>query len=474
MDAILCDELLQEIFHRLPPPSSSAVSLVSKRWLRLYRSSKTSLSLRVSPLNSPIPSLSPFLSHYPLLSSLSLTTTTVSVGDTSTLSDHLLLSVSSSCPNLRNLRFLIGPVSFFSLLSLSTSCPRLTSLTITLSRPLSFHWLVSFLSLKALSVVFTGVSGELDSNELNTDQEHSDATVGSFDAELPLETLSLSGTRPGDYSLNWLWRNCKNLRRLQLRSCEGIGDNASFSSFVKCLKGLQEVELRTCRTIVGRVLLKLAENCISLNSLLVYDGGSNEALLQFITLSRCNLRKLDLRLPLDLNNNHLLAMAENFRGLSSLRLQSCCLITGEGLKTLGVAMSNGLEELGLMNCDVVEREPGFLTTLGQNLRRLRKLDLSYNEMLVDKEFISMLVSSNGLCELKLRGCKGLTNVALVSMSKNCKHLESVDILDCCGIEAEAVELFVLNSPQLRYIQVEKSKISSVARMWASNKFIEVN
>ncbi|CAL5408019.1 hypothetical protein CsSME_00029451 [Camellia sinensis var. sinensis] len=87
-------------------------------------------------------------------------------------------------------------------------------------------------------------------------------------------------------------------------------------------------------------------------------------------------------------------MAENFRGLSSLRLQSCCLVTGEGLKTIGIAMSAGLEELGLINCDVVNIEPGLLTTLGQNLRHLRKLDLSYNEMLVDKELASMLASCN--------------------------------------------------------------------------------
>ncbi|KAA8548146.1 hypothetical protein F0562_004593 [Nyssa sinensis] len=264
--------------------------------------------------------------------------------------------------------------------------------------------------------------------------------IENSNAELPIENLSLSGTRACDSSLNWLWRSCKKLKRLQLRSCEGIGDTASVSSFVECLNGLQEVELRTCRTIVDRVLLKLAENCKSLTSLLVYDGGSKEGLLQFISLSRCNLLKVDLRLPLDLDNNHLLAMAENFNGLSTLRLQSCCLITGEGLKTLAVAMSNGLEELALIHCDVVKREPGLLATLGQNLRRLRKLDLSHNAMLVDKELISMLVSCNNLSELNLRGCKRLSNVAVVSMFKSCKHLESVDIRACCGIEVEAIRV----------------------------------
>ncbi|KAL6994395.1 hypothetical protein U1Q18_012500 [Sarracenia purpurea var. burkii] len=474
MNTILCDELLQEIFLRLPPPSSSAVSLVSKRWLRLYRSSITLLFLRLYPHTSPPPSLSSFLSSFPFLSSLSLTTFgAVSVGDTWTFSDQLLLSTASSCPNLRHLRLFIGPVSFFPLLSLSTSCPHLTSLSIALSRPLSFHWLLLFHSLKDLSVAFTTVAGELDSDQFNSSSKsvgNSDATIRNSDAELQLESLGLSGIRPGDYGLDWLWRSCKKLKKLQLRSCEGVGDEPSLSSFVKCLSRLHEVELRTCRAIVDEVLQKLAENCTSLKSLLVYDGGSREGLLQFISETHCNLQKLDLRLPLDLENNHLLAMAENFRGLTVLRLQSCCLVTGEGLKTIAIAM-NQLEELALINCDVVEREPGLLTTLGQDLRRLRKLDLSYNELLGDKEFTSMLASCNSLIELKLRGCKVLTNSAILSMTRSCKLLESVDIMDCCGIDVDAVELFVLNCPELRKIWVEESKVSDVARSRASKKFI---
>lgn len=330
---------------------------------------------------------------------------------------------------------------------------------------------MNFPALKELSVFVC--SGEGLEQQIEFAWEYGLGENEDCDAELGLERLCLSGIRADDWGMSWLWRSSKRLKILQLRSCEGIGDGGSFSSFVRCLQGLQEVELRTCRSIVDGVLLKLAENCDSLVSLLVYDGGSTEGLLRFISESRCNLQKLDLRLPLDLNNDHLSAVALNFRCLLSIRLQSCCLVTGEGLKALGIALSSGLEELALINCDVVERAPGLLATLGQNLRHLRKLDLSYNEMLLDKEFISMLVSCNGLIDLRLRGCKGLSNASMVSMFKSCKRLKNVDIMHCCGIEAEAVELFLLNSPHLRRMLVEESKLSDVARTWASNKFIEV-
>jgi F-box/leucine-rich repeat protein 2/20 len=477
---MLCDELIEEIFQRLPPsPSSSlSVSLVSKRWLNLYRTSITSLSLRLTTHNSTIQSLSSLLSHFPSLLSLSLllssdptTTTTTTIASPTTFSDHLLLLVSTFCFKLQTLRFMAGPVSLSSLNSLSSTCTQLTSLCINLSRPIFFMWVVKFPALKELSIFVC--SGERVEQETEFDRENRLWGNEDFDAELGLESLCLSGIRADDWGLGWLWRSCKKLKKLQLKSCEGVGDGGSFLSFVRCLQGLEEVELRTCRSIVDGVLLKLAENCNSLNSLLVYDGGSREGLLRFISQCNCNLQKLDLRLPLDLNNDHLTAVAVNFQGLSSIRLQSCCLVTGEGLKALGIAMSSGLEELALINCDVVEREPGLLVTLGQNLKQLRKLDLSYNEMLLDKDFISMLVSCNYLIDLRLRGCKRLTNLALVSVFKNCKLLENVDIMQCCGIEAEALELFVLNSPRLRRVQVEEIKLSDVARTWTSNKLIEV-
>ncbi|KAF7135730.1 hypothetical protein RHSIM_Rhsim08G0180400 [Rhododendron simsii] len=104
------------------------------------------------------------------------------------------------------------------------------------------------------------------------------------------------GIRRDDLGLDWLWRSCKKLKKLQLRCCKGIGYDTSVSSFVNCFKGLQEVELRICGSISDEILSILAENGASLSSLLVHDGGSRQGLLQFITHSCCNLRKLDLQM----------------------------------------------------------------------------------------------------------------------------------------------------------------------------------
>ncbi|CAL1391727.1 unnamed protein product [Linum trigynum] len=477
MDELLCDELLQEIFTRIPSAPPPSIPLVSKRWLCLYRASKTFLSLRITldhhqhqtsnssaAATALFRSFSSFLSHYPFLSSLSLLLDDLSCPRSPSFNDRLLFLISSLCFKLKQLKFLPYPVSVISLRSLSNSCTLLTSLTVSLSRPLLLHWVAWFASLKELSVSVCdgderGIGFSLDEGK---------------DSELGLESVSFAGIGRDDSGLGFLWRSCKKLKKLSLKSCEGIGDGGSFSSFTHCLIHLQELELRTCRNIADGVLLRLAEHSASLNSLLVYDGGSRDGLLHFITNSKCQISNLDFRLPLDLSNEHLSAVATNFKCLKSLRLQSCCLVSGEGLKALGIAMSSGLEELALINCDVVERESGLLATLGQNLKQLRKLDLSYNEYLFDKEFIGMLASCCNLVDLKIRGCRGLTGLAMVAVSRSCKKLERVDVVHCNGITADGVETLVVKSSRLRRVQVEETKVSDVARGWANRRFVEVS
>ncbi|KAH7852374.1 hypothetical protein Vadar_024085 [Vaccinium darrowii] len=422
IDAILGDELLEEVLRRLHPhsffPSSTDdVSLVSKRWLRLYRSSKSRLDLSLSPENCTAPSLSSFLSHFPHLSFLHIVISTVGGcgGDAiSAFPDQILHSISLSCTKLTTLYLDHATVSLSPLLSLSNSCPHLTRLSISLSTSVSLHWLRFFRSLQTLSVCFKFVPGE--SKHLDDD-----ASGGKyFDAELKLENLTMLYIRRGGYGFDWLWRSCKNLKKLQLVRCQGIGDDTSVSSFVNCFKGLQEVELQRCGFVVLEILSKVLVNCTSLNSLLIFNMASSYGLLhQFITHSRCSLQQLDLCLPHDLINYHLSAVADRFRGLLSLRLTLCHLVTGEGLRTMVLAMTNELQELALIDCKV---EPGLLTILGQRFRNLRKLDLSYNGKLVDDEFIALLASCNCLRELRVRECEGLTNASVISMFKSCKQL----------------------------------------------------
>ncbi|XP_072950630.1 uncharacterized protein [Typha angustifolia] len=513
MDMVLCDELLQEIIQRLPPSSSRSISLVSRRWLFLLRSSTTSLSLRIpsssSITNTPTstadgsstitiltPSFSTILSHYPFLSNLTViqddNIDTDGISSTSLSSDSLLLAVAvSPCSRrLFHLRFMPNsPVSSSALLSVSSSFTRLTSLHISSLPPLSLQWLANLPSLKSFSLIRSRPkpSPRRAARDAIGDDGDGGAHGDGF-IVLPLESLSLSGIRAADRGLSWLWRRCGNLRWLQLRACDGTGDGPSYPSFTLCLGGLLGLELRTCRAIADRVLLHAADHCRALTSLLLYDGGSRDALRHFIHQRGSALRTLDLRLPLDLHNDHLFAIAGDRHhhyhrggvgsgglGLAALRLQSCCLVTGDGLRSLARAPAGAaIEELALVNCDVVEREPGLLTFLGQSMPRLRRLDLSHNETLADKEVRSMLASCRNLVDIRLRGCRSLTGDSLFSLLKHCSRwLEVIDISRCPGIGADSIETFALSAIRLNQMIVEEGKVSEAAKALATRKAIKI-
>ncbi|CAL5029341.1 unnamed protein product [Urochloa decumbens] len=391
-DAALCDDLLQEVFRLLPPAAAPAVSLVSRRWLSLLRASTSSLTLRL-PASSDAAAaaaatLAALLSHYPFLSTLTVVSAATPAGD----ADAVLLAVAAAPSAARFSTLRLLPDSAVSPAALLAACPALsglTSLHLTAVRPLSFRWLEHLPRLKSFALVNSAASVD-HAGSSSDDADGGDAEAAGA---LPLERLSLCGIRSGDRGLRWLWRRCGSLKWLQLRACDGTGDGPASLAFAGCLSGLLALELRACRAVADRVLLLAADHCHALTSLLVYDGGSSEALHRFIQQRAAGLHTLDLRLPLDLHNDHLLAIgAEPIQGgqdsthsLAALRLQSCVLITGDGLRSLArTATGAGIEELALVSCDVVEREPGLLTFLSQSMRRLRRLDLSYNETLSDK------------------------------------------------------------------------------------------
>ncbi|XP_006663383.1 F-box/LRR-repeat protein 4 [Oryza brachyantha] len=482
MDTALCDDLLQEVFRLLPPAAAPAVSLVSRRWYALLRASITSLTLRlpVSSDASVVAPLAALLSRFPFLSALAV----VSTAATDQVADAILLLVASSpsAARLSGLRFLPdSAISPAALIAASPAFYGLTSLHLTALRPLSFRWIALLPRLKSFYLVNSAAAATaVDSAGWSSDDvDGNGETVGP----LPLEKLSLCGIRSGDRGLGWLWRRCGNLQWLQLRACDGTGDGPSSQFLAGCLAHLLALELRACRSVSDRVLLLAADRCRELKSLLVYDGGSREALHRFIHQRGAALRTLDLRLPLDLHNDHLLAIGAEqdqqnqnaTHRLGALRLQSCVLITGDGLRSLArTATGAGIEELALVNCDVVEREPGLLTFLSQSMRRLRRLDLSYNETLTDKEVGAMLSSCHNLIDIRLRGCRCLTRASLLSLLRyRGRSMEVIDITHCLSISTADVELFAQEATRLIQMIIEESLVSEELRAIARKKGISV-
>nr|CAD1822700.1 unnamed protein product [Ananas comosus var. bracteatus] len=251
MDAVLCDELLEEILRCLPPSSSSSVSLVSKRWLFLHRSSTTSLSLRIPfspfPLStvdnnnnnnnnsmSAAAMVSNILSYYPFLSRLTVVSSghyghpPPAVAPSLSFDDHLLVAAAVAC-------------------SRRLSHPR-------------FH--------------------PADDSPLSP-------------SALLSTSLSLSGIRSTDSGLSWLWRRCGGLRRLQLRACNGTGPPSSFTLCLAASSASSSAPAAPSPTASStRPLSTIAPHHAP-----PLQRRQPRRLRQFIHQRGAALRVLDLRLP---------------------------------------------------------------------------------------------------------------------------------------------------------------------------------
>ena len=165
------------------------------------------------PSLAPWPFLMVFPDLHHSLSSLSLFISLDSAVSSTNfrVSDNILNVVSSRYSRLRALRFMPDPVSLSSWNSLSTECTQLTSLYINLPKPISLWWVLSFPSLRELAITWSSGGQEIDPNNQLEVWESNETN-----ADLRLQSLCLVGVRRGDWGVGWLWKTCKNLKKLRL------------------------------------------------------------------------------------------------------------------------------------------------------------------------------------------------------------------------------------------------------------------
>eukprot|EP00249_Psilotum_nudum_P016755 c25973_g1_i1 orf=445-1950(+) len=455
-DSLLCEELLAEVIRRVEDGvDQKSVSLVCKRWLMIQRRAKKRLGLCVpsdSSLSDFLSSIHDLLCQHSQIVSLVLIAREVHIN--AEMLDVVLDAISSSCKFLRVLQFSVGPITGVGLRRLAIGCPGLVSLDLTFMQVRNLHILLEFKSLRELYL-----RGSVDGDRDDLEDE-------PFQL-LRIEKLALEGVTGASYGLGWLWRSCPGLVKLELFNCEGIVDTDS-SSFVQCLPSLKELHLRRCRSIAGRILILVAEYCAGLTVLTFHDGGATEGLHHVIR--RCQkLEVLDLRLPLDLRNEDLVAIAQNCFSLKSLRLHSCWLPTGSGMRWLAAHIKSDVEELVLVRCRAVAHDSGTLYAIGQRLKCLKSLDLSDNDHLSDNELVAMLASCQNLLQLKLCRCHRLTDKAMYFISQRSSMLESIEVTNCYEITSLGICSLLSGCPSLRKVGVEKSKITNATKRLAITK-----
>lgn len=474
LNSALCDELLADILSKACDPSDrDSVSLVCKRWLRVQRHAKWKLGLcmpddaSLDTFCAAVPSL---IAQHPYLTCLSIKP------KWTVLVDHpvtrVVRAISASCTCLRRLRFTAVPISACGLEDLSQGCPQLYFLEILQPLANCLPALSNFTSLQELTIHGHVEDAMCAGNQIEVFAENTPDAKGTSTCE-PLQIMKLTLINVKvcmSCDLRWLWKSCGQLQKLELYSCDGVGDMAAMSAFAHALTYVQELKVHRCRGIAGKVLAMASRHTLGLKVLTVYDGADTMGLQG--VLQRCKgLEFLDLRLPLDLSKEDLLHIGVHGKRLRTLRLHSCWLATGTELQLLASHINPRLEELVLTSCRAIFQDPGTLSAIGQSLVNLRSIDLSQNEYLADKELAAMLAACENVHILNLCKCCRLTDRVADFIAQKCVHLESIDIRSCDAISTQAVTNLLMGCGHLVKIAVETSKLSISARKIASLKRI---
>lgn len=80
----------------------------------------------------------------------------------------------------------------------------------------------------------------------------------------------------------------------------------------------------------------------------------------------------------------------------------------------------------------------------------------------------MLASCKGLTEIRLKGCRSLTDAVVPAIVKaSGARLEFVDVSRCRLMSVDAIESLISNARRLKGVCVEADKLSKVAEklMW---------
>ncbi|XP_032091710.1 F-box/LRR-repeat protein 20 isoform X7 [Thamnophis elegans] len=183
------------------------------------------------------------------------------------------------------------------------------------------------------------------------------------------------------------------LRKLSLRGCLGVGDNA-LRIFAQNCRNIEVLNLNGCTKITDATCTSLSKFC-------------------------SKLRHLDLASCTSITNLSLKALSEGCPLLEQLNISWCDQVTKDGIQNL-VRGCGGLKALFLKGCTQLEDEA--LKYIGANCPELVTLNLQTCLQITDDGLITICRGCHKLQSLCASGCSNITDAILNALGQNCPKL----------------------------------------------------
>uniref|UniRef100_A0A8C5K4N7 F-box and leucine-rich repeat protein 20 n=1 Tax=Jaculus jaculus TaxID=51337 RepID=A0A8C5K4N7_JACJA len=216
------------------------------------------------------------------------------------------------------------------------------------------------------------------------------------------------------------------LRKLSLRGCLGVGDNA-LRTFAQNCRNIEVLNLNGCtKTTDADMLLSfcfiLSEGCPLLEQLNISwcDQVTKDG-IQALVRGCGGLKALFLKGCTQLEDEALKYIGAHCPELVTLNLQTCLQITDEGLITI-CRGCHKLQSLCASGCSNIT--DAILNALGQNCPRLRILEVARCSQLTDVGFTTLARVS------LLGGFFFITDSTLIQLSIHCPRLQVLSLSHC--------------------------------------------
>ncbi|KAH0501114.1 F-box/LRR-repeat protein 20 [Microtus ochrogaster] len=249
------------------------------------------------------------------------------------------------------------------------------------------------------------------------------------------------------------------LRKLSLRGCLGVGDNAlsTCTSLSKFCSKLRHLDLASCTSITNMSLKALSEGCPLLEQLNISwcDQVTKDG-IQALVRGCGGLKALFLKgCTQQITDEGLITICRGCHKLQSLCASGCSNITDAILNALGQNCPR-LRILEVARCSQLT-DVGF-TTLARNCHELEKMDLeecvqslSHCELVTDDGIRHL---GNGACAhdqlevIELDNCPLITDASLEHL-KSCHSLERIELYDCQQITRAGIKRLRTHLPNIK-------------------------
>lgn len=243
-----------------------------------------------------------------------------------------------------------------------------------------------------------------------------------------LRKLSLRGCLGvGDNALRTFAQNCRNIELLNLNGCTKITD-ATCASLSKFCSKLRQLDLASCTSVSNMSLKALSEGCPLLEQLNISwcDQVTKDG-IQALVKGCGGLKALFLKGCTQLEDEALKHIGAHCPELVTLNLQTCSQITDDGLITI-CRGCHKLQSLCASGCSNIT--DAILNALGQNCARLRILEVARCSQLTDVGFTTLARNCHELEKMDLEECVQITDSTLLQLSIHCPRLQVLSLSHC--------------------------------------------